>query len=80
MSTATTQQIEARVVEALASFGPDISQVTRGATFEELDIDSLDLAELTQVVEDAHGVTLTADDLKVIKNVGDVLDLIAQRA
>ncbi len=36
MATATSQQIEARVVEALVSFGPDESQINRDATFEEL--------------------------------------------
>ena len=51
-TTATPEAVEARIVEALASFGPDIEQVTRDATFEELDIDSLDLVELAQIVED----------------------------
>ena len=50
MATATPEAVEARIVEALASFGPDIEQVTREATFEELDIDSLDLVELAQIV------------------------------
>ena len=50
----TSEQVESRVVETLASFGPDESQITRDATFEELDIDSLDLVELAQVVEDRH--------------------------
>jgi acyl carrier protein len=43
MSTITTEQVEARVVDALASFGPDKSQISRSSTFEELDIDSVDL-------------------------------------
>ena len=48
MATATPEAVEARVVEALASFGPDAEQVTRDATFEALDIDSLDLVELAR--------------------------------
>jgi acyl carrier protein len=51
MATAQAQQVEARVIDALASFGPDKSQITRESTFEELDIDSLDLVELAQIVE-----------------------------
>ena len=43
MSAVTAEQVEARVVETLSSFGPDATQITRGATFEELEIDSLDL-------------------------------------
>ena len=80
MSTSTSQQIESRVFEALASFGPDASQITREATFEELDIDSLDLVELAQIVEDEYGVILKGEDMKELKTVGDAVDLIADRA
>jgi acyl carrier protein len=80
MSTVTNQQVESRVVEALASFGPDASQITRGATFEELDIDSLDLVELAQIVEDEYGVVLKGEDMKELKTVGDAVDLITERA
>jgi acyl carrier protein len=80
MSTVTSQQVETRVVEALASFGPDASQITREATFEELDVDSLDLVELAQIVEDEYGVVLKGEDMKELKTVGDAIDLITQRA
>jgi acyl carrier protein len=80
MSTITTEQIETRVAEALASFGPDPSQITRDATFEQLDIDSLDLVELAQIVEDEYGVVLKGEDMKELKTVGDAVDLIASRA
>jgi acyl carrier protein len=80
MATATAQEIQARVVEALASFGPDESQIMREATFEQLDIDSLDLVELAQIVEDEYGVVLKGEDMKELKTVGDVVDLIAERA
>jgi acyl carrier protein len=80
MSTATTQQVEARVIDALASFGPDKSQITRESTFEELDIDSLDLVELAQIVEDEYGVVLKGEDMKELKTVGDAIDLITSRA
>ncbi|MBV9916291.1 MAG: acyl carrier protein [Solirubrobacterales bacterium] len=80
MSTTTPAQIESRVVEALASFGPDPSQITRDATFESLDVDSLDLVELAQIVEDEYGVVLKGEDMKELKTVGDAIDLIAARA
>ncbi len=80
MSTVTNQQIESRVVEALSSFGPDASQITREATFEELDIDSLDLVELAQIVEEEYGVVLKGEDMKQLRTVGDAIDLIADRA
>ena len=37
MATITAEQVEARVVETLASFGPEADQITRESTFEELD-------------------------------------------
>jgi acyl carrier protein len=80
MAAVTTEQVQERVVEALASFGPDASQITREATFEGLDIDSLDLVELAQIVEDEYGVVLKGDDMKELKSVGDAIDLISARA
>ena len=80
MSTITSEQVEARVVEALASFGPDAAAITREATFEELDIDSLDLVELAQIVEDEYGVVLKGEDMKELKTVGDAIDLITTKA
>lgn len=78
--SATTEQVETRVIETLASFGPDASQITRDATFEELDIDSLDLVELAQVVEDEYGVVLKGEDMKDLRTVGDSINLIVERA
>jgi acyl carrier protein len=80
MATAQAQQVETRVIDALASFGPDKSQIARESTFEELDIDSLDLVELAQIVEDEYGVVLKGEDMKELKTVGDAVDLIASRA
>jgi acyl carrier protein len=80
MATVTREQVQERVVEALASFGPDASSITPEATFEELDIDSLDLVELAQIVEDEYGVVLKGEDMKELKTVGDAVDLIAARA
>jgi acyl carrier protein len=79
MATVTREQVQERVVEALASFGPDISAITPEASFEQLDIDSLDLVELAQIVEDDFGVVLKGDDMKELKTVGDAVDLIASR-
>jgi acyl carrier protein len=80
MAAVTSEQVEARVVEALASFGPDASLITREATFEELEIDSLDLVELAQIVEDEYGVVLKGEDMKQLKTVGDAVDMITSRA
>ena len=76
----TPEAVEAKVIETIASFGPDADQVTREATFETLDVDSLDLVELAQVIEEEFGIALKGDDVKDIKTVGEAIDLVVARA
>jgi acyl carrier protein len=79
-NTVTADQVLPVVVDALAELGPDKDQITLEASWEELDIDSLDLAELSQVVEEEFGVRLKGDDVASIKTVGEAVDLIVARA
>jgi len=79
-TTVTPEQIEAVVVDALAELGPERDQITRDASFEDLDVDSLDLAELSQIVEERFGVVLKGDDVAQISTVGEAIDLIHSRA
>ncbi len=77
MST-DTAPIEQTVLDTLKTFEPEV-EPTPGATLEELDVDSLDLAEVAQVIEEELGVRLEAKDMKQFKVVQDVIDLIASR-
>jgi acyl carrier protein len=80
MATKTTpQDIETTVMQSLAQFGADPDALTREATLEEVDVDSLDLVELTQVVEDEYDIDLENADFKKVKTVGDVIDLVVER-
>jgi acyl carrier protein len=79
VSTATPSAIEATVIESLKTFGAKEDEITREATWEEIDVDSLDLAELAQVVEDEHDVTMDPDDMKRIRTVGDAIDYITEK-
>jgi acyl carrier protein len=76
----TPEAVEEKVVETIVSFGPDEAAVKRNATFEALDVDSLDLVELAQVIEDEFGIALKGDDVKDIKTVGELVDLVVSRA
>jgi acyl carrier protein len=76
MSTATRDAVSRKVIETLASFGPAIEDVSPERTLEELDIDSLDIAELAQVVEDEFGVEISGDDAAGVATVGDTIDLV----
>ena len=81
MTTAVSdQQVEQTLIEAMVEAGADRSQITREATFEELDVDSLDLVELAQVVEDEFGVELKGEDMKELKTVGDAIQMVVARA
>jgi len=80
MSTAVTQeQVQAVVVESLETFGADPGLITPDATFEALEIDSLDLAELSQIVHEQFGVELKGSDVAEVKTVKDAVELIASR-
>ena len=79
MTTITTDRVEQVVYKALETFGADPSEFSRESTFEQLDMDSLDLAELSQVVEEEFGVRLKGDDMKHIKTVGDAIDVIVAK-
>jgi acyl carrier protein len=80
MSTlATEEQVEQVVVESLESFGAEPGLITREATLEELSIDSLDLAELSQIVHDRFDVELRGSDVVDVKTVDDAIKLIAGR-
>ena len=76
----TAEQVEQLVSETLAETGADPAAITRDATWEDLDVDSLDLAELSQVVEERFGVTIKGDDAKTMKTVGDAVDFVVARA
>jgi acyl carrier protein len=78
-TTITTDQIETVVYDALVEIGPTRDQLHPDARFEELDVDSLDLAELSQVVEEHFGVKLKGDDVEKIKTVGDAIGIIEAR-
>jgi acyl carrier protein len=80
MATATQESVETTIVDAIAKLGPDADQVTRDATFEALDIDSLDLVEVAQVIEEEFGVVLKGEDMEQLKTVGDAIDLVVARA
>ena len=76
----TPEVVGTKVIDTIASFGPEADTVTRAATFEELDVDSLDLVELAQIVEDEFGVELQGEDVKDLRTVGQVIDLVVARS
>jgi acyl carrier protein len=75
----TPQSIEETLFDAIAEIGPDRSDITREATLGDLDIDSLDLVEIAQLVQETWGVELDPQEFIGVKTVGEALDMIASR-
>ncbi|MHB1469434.1 MAG: acyl carrier protein [Solirubrobacteraceae bacterium] len=78
--TVTEDQVQSVVYESLETFGADRDAIDREATFESLEIDSLDLAELSQIVEDRFGIELKGSDVAGVRTVGDAIDMIVEKA
>ncbi len=76
----TTTTIEATIFAALEQLDADPESISREAGFEQLDIDSLDLAELAQIIDEEYDVKITGADMELLTTVGDVVDFVAARA
>ena len=76
----TTNNVEKVIFDGLVELGTERDELSREASLEDLDIDSLDLVELAQIVEDEFGVELRGDDVKDVKTVGEVIDLVVAKA
>lgn len=76
----TSENVEKTIYDGLVELGTERDQLSREASLEDLDVDSLDLVELAQIVEDEFGVELRGDDVKDVKTVGEVIDLVVVKA
>lgn len=75
----TREALERRINEALIEFGVEPGASRPDATWEEIDVDSLDLVELAQIIEVEYGVELRQADMAEMKTVGDAVDLVSAR-
>jgi acyl carrier protein len=78
MST-SQQEVQGFVFESIVLFGPEPEEVTREATLESLDVDSLDMVELGQLVEEKYGVRLQPQDFEGVTTVGEAVDIIVAK-
>jgi acyl carrier protein len=76
----SAESVEKTIYDGLVELGTERDDLSREATLESLDVDSLDLVELAQIVEDEYGVELKGDDVKDVKTVGEVIDLVVSKA
>jgi acyl carrier protein len=67
----TQEQVGKRILEALIEFGADPDALSMDATLEELEIDSLDLFELGQILHQEFGIEVDPDDFEEVQTLGD---------
>lgn len=79
-TTITTESVQQTVFAGLQELGVEPADLGRDVLFESLDIDSLDLVELRQMVEEQLGVALVKEDLMEVRSIGDVIDVIVARS
>ena len=60
-------------------FGIAADEVTETTTFEELDLDSLDLVEFSMASEDELGVKIEDEEAAELKTVGDAVKLLESK-
>ncbi len=73
----TREEIEELISGLLVEeFDIEPDAISADATMEELDLDSLDLVEIGQVVEQRYGVRIRGGDGEEITNLGGVVDMI----
>lgn len=60
-------------------FGVPEDDITEDATFEALGLDSLDVVELTLVLEEKTGVKLEDEELEDVRTVGDAIAKVKEK-
>jgi acyl carrier protein len=67
----TKEQVEKRIIDALVEFGADPDEMKPEASLEELEIDSLDLFELGQILNQEFGIEVDPDDFENVQTLGE---------
>jgi acyl carrier protein len=79
--TVGTTDIEARILAAINELGgPDPATLSPTTTFEEIDLDSLDLVEMGQMMEEELGISLDTSDISELKTIADAVELMRRHA
>jgi acyl carrier protein len=79
-TSVTKEQVQERISEAIASFGPAREQVVPEATWGQLGLDSLHLVELADIASEEYGAEIKGEDFEEVSTVGEAVDLIYARA
>jgi len=70
-ATPSREQITQRIRDALVEFGVESDQLRPEASLEELDVDSLDLFELGQILHQDFGIEVEPEDFEEVETLGE---------
>lgn len=79
-TTVTPDKLVERVYEILVELGPEPEQLHPEATFEELDLDSLDLVEIGQILLQEYGILLEPEQFDGVETIGQAMEVIRGHA
>jgi len=76
----TEEQIFEHIKQVVPKFGVEVDAVDMDAGLESLDMDSLDLVELMQAIEDEFGIEVPDEDLESVETVGDAVRAVVKNS
>lgn len=69
----TNEEVLAKIKQIVPKFGVNPDDVTDASTLEDLDMDSLDVVEIMQAIEDDLGIRVPDEDLEDLTTIGDAV-------
>lgn len=69
----TAEEVLNKIKEVVPKFGVNPDDVNDGSTLEDLDMDSLDVVEIMQAIEDDMGIRVPDEDLEDLTTIGDAV-------
>jgi acyl carrier protein len=74
--TVSREQVKNRIVAALVEFGAEEDELKPEAKLKDVDVDSLDLFEVGQILQQEYGLTVDPEEFEGVETLGEALDIL----
>lgn len=74
----TQEEVLNKIKEIVPKFGVNPDDVSDSSTLEDLDMDSLDVVEIMQAIEDDLGIRVPDEDLEDLSTIGDAVTAVVK--
>jgi acyl carrier protein len=74
----TQEEVLNKIKEIVPKFGVNPDDVSDTSTLEDLDMDSLDVVEIMQAIEDDLGIRVPDEDLEDLTTIGDAVTAVVK--